>query len=755
MLSRLLISSIAVIGLSIGIYVPVLAQVTSGAITAPSSDGLQEIIVTASKRPERELDVPAAITAFSGDDLLNSGTNSMRDFAGFTPGLQFNSNLSTGAPVIRGITEGLDTSPTVATIINGAPIGSSSSLNFGAQDALDLDPIDFTRVEVLKGPQGTLYGANTLAGLVSYTLREPDLTTSTGTIRVEGAGTDHGSPSESIRGAFGTPLITDVLAVRGSAYYDKEGGFIDNSTRGISDQDKNESWGLHGSVLYKPADKLQIALDGFYQSVKANAADTALYNFKTHAPLNGDLQYDDYLFPTNSKEDYVGLANVSYDLDWANLTSITSYQRLHSDVSLNGSHSALGETIFGVLPLFGGAAFPPPPLASIDHDVVTHKVTEEVRLTSSGTGPLSWIVGAFYSDEDNAYLADVLGHTTTGGTVATLDPAFALDLRSTLKEYSGFANVTYKFFNVFDITGGIRVGKIDQTYHQGFYGSSADAYNTLLAVVLDAPPIPALTPTASSSANAETYLGTLRYHFSDDGMIFARFSTGYRPGGPNLQAPGLPTTFGPDKTGNVELGVKSRFWDGRGSVDVTAYHTTWHDIQVAIATPSGIPGYTSGGDARVEGVESSLNLRPIPQLTLGATFAYSDGKVTEANPAAAGSLAKDDPLPDDPRFSGSLSAQYQVALNTEWNGYASATERLVGARHSAFASSTAFPDYVLPSYNQLDVHAGAKHGIYTLDLFVKNVTDQRAQLAAQTGQGIAEVTVARPRTIGLALTASY
>ena len=755
MLSRLLIFSISAATLTVGINVSASAQVIGGATAQPSSDGLQEIIVTASKRPERELDVPAAITAFSGDDLLNSGTNSMRDFAGLTPGLQFNGNLSSGAPVIRGISEGLDTSPTVATIINGAPIGSSSSLNFGAQDALDLDPIDFTRVEVLKGPQGTLYGANTLAGLVSYTLREPDLTKSTGTIRVEGAGTAQGSGSESIRAAFGTPLIPDQLAVRGSAYYDKDGGYIDNTVRGISDQNKNVSWGLHGSVLYQPVDKLQITLDGFYQDVKADAADWVLYDFKTHQPVNGDLHYDDYLFPTHSKQDYVGLADISYDWDWANLTYITSYQRLLSDVRLNGSHSALGETIFGVLPLFGGAPFPPPPLASIDHDVVTHKASEEIRLTSSGTGPLSWIVGAFYSDEDNAYLADVLGHTTTGATVPTLDPAFALDLRSTLKEYSGFANVTYKFLQSFDITGGIRAGKIDQTYHQGFYGSSADAYNTLLAVVLGAPPIPALTPTASSSENVDTYLGTLRYHFSDDGMIFARISTGYRPGGPNLQAPGLPPTFGPDKTTNVELGVKSRFWEGRGSVDVTAYHTAWHDILVAIATPSGIPGYTSGGDARVEGVESSLNLRPIPQLTLGATVAYSDGKVTEANPAAVGSLAKDDPLPYNPKFSGSLSAQYQVALNTEWNGYASATERLVGSRHSAFASSTAFPDYILPSYNLLDLHAGAKHGIYTIDLFVKNVTDQRAQLAAQTGQGLAEITVARPRTIGIALTANY
>ncbi|WP_174286260.1 TonB-dependent receptor plug domain-containing protein [Sphingomonas bacterium] len=126
--------------------------------------GLNDIIVTANKRSERALEVPGAITAFRGDDLLASGQTSIRDFAAQTPGLQFNNGVGSAAPIIRGLSIGIDTSPTVAIVVNGAPVGSSSSLNFGAQETLDLDPIDIDRVEVLKGPQGTIYALIRSAG---------------------------------------------------------------------------------------------------------------------------------------------------------------------------------------------------------------------------------------------------------------------------------------------------------------------------------------------------------------------------------------------------------------------------------------------------------------------------------------------------------------------------------------------------------------------------------------------------------------
>ncbi len=717
-----------------------------------NTTNLSEIVVTADKRPERVLDVPGAITAIRGPDLLNSGTNSIRDFAGLTPGLQFNNGLGSGAPIIRGLSEGIDTSPTVATVVNGAPIGSSSSLSIGAQDTLDLDPIDISQVEVLKGPQGTLYGANTLGGLISYTLIEPSLTRPQAIARAEVSDTEGGGVNYSLRGAVSGPLVADQLGIRVSGYYDQQSGFIDNSVRGLHDENRSFTWGAHGSILYQPTDRLKITLDGFYQSLKTDAGDVVVYNFTTHQPLQ-DLHYDQYILPSADKQIGAFVGNIEYDLGFATLTSVTSYQSINSDNVQNLAQSATVGTFVHVLPLFGGPSFPAPGAMQLDRVIDTTKETQELRLTSPSDRRLTWIVGGFFTHEDNNYNALFTGRDTSGNVVPTLDPALEESLLSSLTEYSGFINATYKIMPALDVTGGFRIGGIDQRYQQLLSGSDATAYNTLL-VVAGLHPVPAVSTPATSSTTVETYLATLRYHFSPDSMLFARFATGFRPGGPNTVTPGLPATFNPDRTENFEVGLKSRFWDGRGTLEITGYDTRWRDIIVVVQS-GGFAGYTNGGDADIKGVEGSLTLRPVPQLTLAATGAYSDSRVNSVTPAGVTALAVGDPLPYNPKFSGSLSAEYRAQIANDLTGYGSAVYRYSGARHAVFSSSQFAPDYVMPAYSLLDLHVGVEKGPYVVDLFVKNVTDERAQIAANTFFNLAEVTVARPRTFGIAITARY
>ena len=713
---------------------------------------VSEIVVTANKRAERILDVPGAITAFRGDDLLNSGTNSLRDLAGFTPGLQFNNGVGSGAPIVRGLSIGIDTSPTVATVVNGAPVGSSSSLSFGAQETLDLDPIDIDRLEVLKGPQGTLYGASTLGGLISYALREPSLTRPDAIFRSEVSGTKDGDPSYSIRGAVGAPLVADKVAVRASGFYDDRGGFVDNALRNIKDENSSSNWGAHGSVLFTPVDKLRITLDGFYQQLIVDSLDSVAYNFTTQRPRDGDLQYNEYVTPSTKKNTAVGILNIDYDLGFARFTSVTSRQKIDSVDVQNATSGSISSTL-AVLPIFGGAAIPTPSGLQEGRDNRTEKTTQEFRLTSPENQRLTWIVGGFYNFETTNYAASVSGQSSTGALIPTLSPALRFFIASDLEEYSGFANATFKITPKLDVTGGFRVGEIHQTFQQAYSGSDAIALNTVLTLT-KAPPVPALTPINRESDGVHTFLGTLRYHFSPDGMVFARYSTGFRPGGPNIVAPGLPATFQPDRTKNYETGVKSRFWGGRGSIDVTGYYEQWDDI-IVVASTGGLAGYTNGGAARIYGVESAFTLRPIPQLTLSATYAYSDAEITRADPAATGILAKGDRLPYDPRSSGSVSAEYRAPLVGDWTGYASGALRYNGPRDSVFRSSAATLDYRLPSYTLLDLHAGVERGPYAVDLFIKNVTDERAQLAANPFFNLAEVIVQRPRTVGLAVTLRY
>jgi iron complex outermembrane receptor protein len=731
---------------------PIPSSATSETGAAANDQGISDIVVTASKRSERALEVPGAITAFRGEDLLASGATSIRDFAALTPGLQFNNSVGSGAPIIRGLSIGIDTSPTVATVVNGAPIGSSSSLNFGAQETLDLDPIDFDRVEVLKGPQGTVYGANTLGGLISYTLHQPSLSKTEVIARGEVSTTRHGDLSYSTRAAIGAPLVTDVLAARLSGFYDKRGGFIDNAARGIKNENSAASYGGHGALLFQPTDQLHISLDGLFQHLTADAGDVVVYNFADKQPRNGGLRYDEYVLPSTVKNTTVGILNVDYDFGFANLTSVTSRQYIHSIDVQNASSGSLANTL-AVLPRFGGPALPTPRAVQLGRDNTVHKTTQELRLTSPGDQRFSWILGGYYNHETTRYLASYSGQTTTGALLPTLAPALLFTVNAKLEEYSAFVNGTFKITPQLDVTGGFRIGQIKQNFTQTFSGSDSVPLNTVLKLT-GANPIPFATAPASSKDKPKTYLATLRYHFSPDGIVFGRFSTGYRPGGPNLPTPALAPTFNSDKTQNYEAGFKTKLFGGRGSLDITGYYERWKDILVVV-TSGGLSGYANGGTARIYGLEAAFSLRPVPPLTLNATFAYSKGKILNASPVTKGTLAAGDPLPYNPAISASFSAEYRAPVSQNWEGYASGAVHYSDDRYSVFRSRTVSPTYKLPEYALVDFRLGMQNEKLMFEVFARNVFDSRAQLAANPFYNLAEVTVARPRTFGISGTIKY
>jgi outer membrane receptor protein involved in Fe transport len=722
----------------------------SPALASPPE--LTEVIVTASKRREREGDVAGALTVFSGASLLDQGYTSFKDYAGLTPGLQVVGPFGSGEPIIRGISAGSDTGALVGIVVDGAPIGSSSSLtSVGALDALDLDPIDFSRVEILKGPQGTLYGANTLAGLISYTLTEPDLQQGSAVVRGSRSATEDGEPSYTVRGAVSLPVLSDELGVRLSAYREVDGGFIDNSMLGIPNQDEADHWGAMASALFKPSDALRIMVTGFFQDYGA-VPDKVLYDPKTHQPVDGELSYDSPVYPTSSKRTRVGLATIDYDLGFATLTSVTSYQRVETADQLNGMGGGLA-TVLQIAPAFGGQPFPPPGALAMGTGTDVRKFTQEARLASSGPSPLQWLVGGYYSDESDDDYEPMVGRTGTGAVLPSLDPAIYFNLPSTYREYSAFADLTYKLTQAFELTGGIRLGHIDQSYAQYFGGSDAPAYDAILTY-LGAAPTPFSVPVSRSSQNITNYLATARYHITRDTMVYARFATGFRPGGPNTRINGLPPAFQPDKTQDYELGAKSAFWDGRGALDLTGYYMRWNGILLPIQA-NGIDGLGNGGNAESYGVEANLMLRPLERLTLNATVAESHAHIVSTDSNAAGAVGIGDPLPYDPQWSGSLAADYRVPIRGEWAGDFGATYRYDGSRHSGFESSLEIPDYVLPSYSLLDLRAGLESDRIDLTLYADNITNDRAELGATTAFGPTEITIERPRTIGAMVTVRF
>lgn len=728
---------------------PTCAWAQSGAPAEDAaSDSSGDIIVTANKRAERQLDVPSAITAFRGSDLLDDGYTSLKDYLALTPGVQVSQAGGGGTPVIRGLTTGTNLGAIVGIVIDGAPVGPSSSFNLGGANSTDLDPIDLERVEVLKGPQGTLYGANTLGGLVSYTFARPNLSDVTAIARGELSGTENGGTNYSIRAAVSAPIVRDKLGARVSGYIDRPGGFVDNDVAGINDFNRQRNWGINGSLRFEPTSDLSINIVGFHQRVNQAGQDYVVYNANGQ-PLN-DLRYDQQLYNKYRKTSDVLIGTIDYDLGFGNLTSVSSYQKIDSYILLNAL------TFTAQLPfftLFGGAAVPPGTAAGADAKGPIKKFSQELRLASSGDGPLQYVVGAFYTHEKARTSTNVTGFDPNFVTVPTLDPALGFGVNDTYKEIAGFGNLTYKFSDAFDLTGGLRIGRINQSYNQTFYGSDSAAFNTFL-VLQGLTPVPADTGTTRGAETVKTYLLTARYRFSPDGMIYARYATGFRPGGPNFSVPGLPASFDADSTENFEGGVKTKFWGGKGTIDVSAFYMRWKDILIQVSS-GGLNAYTNGGNARVYGVEGSLSLQPVEGLTLAGTLSYNDGKITSIDPLAAASIGVGDPLPNSPKWSGSLALDYRTPVSGEWQAVVGATAKFVGQRHATLRSSILQPDYLIPKYALFDLRAGVESDHVDISLFVRNLTDKRAQLSATTANGINEVVVQRPRTIGASVTFKY
>ena len=232
-------------------------------------------------------------------------------------------------------------------------------------------------------------------------------------------------------------------------------------------------------------------------------------------------------------------------------------------------------------------------------------------------------------------------------------------------------------------------------------------------------------------------------------MVYFRFATGFRPGGPNDAIPGIAATFQPDTTMDYEVGWKTSFWAGRGYFDLNLFNIDWDNIQVQTVI-EGLAGETNAGGAVSRGVEASLDLQPVPGLTLHAGGAYDYAKYTQDLPGGLG--LSGDPLPNAPKWSGNLSANYEWPLVGAWRAFVGGDVRYVSQRNTLPVHDTSLPDYVLPAYTSADLQAGVRYGGLTATVFVRNVGDERAQLSGLSVSPIASyVIVSRPRTIGVRL----
>ena len=706
-----------------------------------------EIVVTAQKRAQTLIDVPQAVSVIGGAALEQQHADTFSDYLKLVPGLQIDeSTPGASRLIVRGVNTG-GVASTVGVYVDETPFGSSSGLANGAVLAGDFDTFDLDRIEVLRGPQGTFYGASSLSGVLKFITRLPSTTGVTVRGRVGVEAVDGGDMGYYGNLAANLPL-TDDLAFRASGTYRKNGGFIDSIGTGGSDRAKNindsKSYGGRGSLLYRPTDAISLRLSAIVQNIKADASSVIESDPDTLERLYGRLSQSQFIPQFTDVKYRVYNGTATFDLGFADLTSSTSYgtqkQQLRGDLT-NGL-SPLITTIFGVPNEFYQG-----------QDTNSKKFTEEARL-SHESDRLDWLLGVYYTREKGLISQDLIA--VEPGTLTPIEglPVLgAADLSSRYRELAGFANVTLHLTDRFDLDLGGRYSRNRQSAVQVTDGVLAGGPNTL--------------PTARSKEKVFTYSVAPRFELNPNASIYARVAKGFRPGGPNVLPPGAPpeiANYESDSVVSYEAGIKAQTADRRFSVDAAAFHIDWKNVQL-FTIINGFGANANGGGAKSDGVELTATARLIQGLNLSGNAAYTKAKLTRDTDIGG---LEGDRLPFTPKFSAGLNGDYRWTL-------ANSTEAYVGAslRHVSRQSGDFDADYReefgrqrrIRSYNVVDLNAGLDFGRLTLDAYVQNLGNSAGRTST-TGttvfgsfpiypNGAIGTGVIRPRTIGVSLTASY
>ncbi|GFE82523.1 TonB-dependent receptor [Steroidobacter agaridevorans] len=717
------------------------ALLTSTLAHAEEQFQLEEVIVTASKRAESSRDVAGAVAALGREQLEAINASNFQDFATYVPGVSsLGLGIGQNQVVVRGVTTGAQSSSTVALLVDEIPIGSSSAFAQGAY-ALDYNAFDLQRIELLSGPQGTLYGASAMGGLLKYVTQAPDLGIFEERLQAEVSSSRHGRSNYAGRMAINAPVIRDQLGVRAVAYLEDSGGVIDDPARGRNDVDSAKAVGGRFSVLGKLGEHADIRLSATYQDIERDGS-TLVDRYVTGQPVRGEYEQSVLLDEPLEQNIQLYSAVINWDLSWATLTSATGWQEL--ELSTDADNTALYGALFRT-----GTAVPfNTPVSNR-----TEKFTQELRLASPTGGSFEWLVGAFYADEDSRNETQLRNWLDPDGNLGGV-PLFKGVIPTKYEEIAVFGTGAVHFSERFDVALGVRYSEDRQDYRQLFQGVVSNPLN----------PFAITESGATSKESVTTYLFSPRFRLSEGVLLYGRVASGYRPGGPNfvtVNSSGQPIgnpTFDPDSLWNYEVGTKTTFLNGRATLDASVYLIDWSDIQLTV-NRGGVNQLENGGEAQVKGVELSGRYMPISGLTLGGSATYTDAQLTQDSPALG---ARDGQrLPLSPRFSSALTADYLFPVGQRAEGLMGVSYRYLGERTSGFDGSPVRPQYDLDAFSLVDLRVGVRLEAFDVRLFVDNVFDELGEVSAlSTARTVnpaapVRVSIAQPRTIGLSITMNF
>ena len=706
------------------IPVSVMAQTVEA---PPSSDTRtqaridEDIVVTATRRTARLQDVPLSVTAYDQDDLDELGIVGYEGIAQNTPGIVVNrptqnfNNFTSRGINTNGYSAGLQSA--VAIYVDELPISAN-----GNSTILDPNLYDVERVEFLRGPQGTLFGSNSLAGAMRILTRAPVLDEFQASASVDLGLTGSSSVRQRYNAMLNVPIIQDEVGLRVTGYYRNEDGWVDNIGTGISDSNSLEAYGGRASLLFQPTDRLKLRLLASYENSKP--ADSGL----TNPALGKFVRRSDRPDLFSGKLTNYN-ATLNYEFDFAELVSSSTLSKFDQAFVLD-----LAGTF--------GQAFP----FGLDAYAYDDLFVQETRLVSRHSGPVDWVVGFFYFDKrrtvDFAYRSSPEFLAARNLTGLTDEYYQRFSSYTDQHELAGFGEVSYHFTDNFWVTGGLRYGSTDVQSFTSAGGYNSD-YLTLALFGLSNRAL-TVTPIAAAEglkvkANRLSYKASVSWKPSSDLTTYATISTGFRTPVVNARA-GLASTIDPtdlvipdgadsDSVTNYEAGVKGRWLNGNLTANIAVYYIDWKNIQVqANRVSDSVQFATNIGGAESYGLEFEFLARPVEGVSLTLNGSFNEAKV---NRLTASEAAISGAVPGvrlaSPHFQGSATLRYDFALANGKSAFAALNAAHVGSFPNQFPNVPGQPNVPVATFDFTDawtnvnLFAGVKLGTVDLTAYVENV----------------------------------
>jgi len=796
--------------------------------------GLEEIVVTAEKRDSTVQATAISLTALSADDFKNQDIASVEDIAGKVPGI----SIRTAGPgqteyEMRGLSAGGGTAATVGFYLDETPL-SANAVALNGRTVIDADLFDLNHAEVLRGPQGTLYGSGSMGGTIKLVTNQPKLGTFEGATDASISDTSHGSTNGGGSLMLNFP-VGDTVALRivatekytsgwidrivgdpnsfpspsepsytasapanCGAYYCLRGNVADAPvTKVIKGANIERFSSARGSVLWKPSDQLSVTGTVMYQDIRADGYNNFQLNpggLAIYQPYDQQEPYFDYFKLSSLK--------VEYAFDGATLTSATSYWK--RDVLQSTDSTEALQNINNVTHLVNGSYVPYFIQNLYEEEDPTTQFSEELRLTSTGTGALSWVGGLYFANLHSGYItynqAPAYATALTCGLPSAANPQagycaspagyinstlrfpdptqpqypspqaanpngviFNDNNPNVLKQEAIFGELGYKFVEDLKLTTGLRVFHYTLDNHAdqaGLGTASVNQDHTILDQSL-----------AGTSVLPKV---NLSYTPTGDLTIYSTLAKGSRPGGTNLPIP-LPSqavlnvnqfayncgvgavsvssqpSFTPDSVWSLEVGEKARFDDRRFMVNADLYYIKWTDIQQVLSLTCGYPYNTNAGNAKSYGPELEMSAMIVDGLTLDLSGSYTQAFIGDPTAAAeASGISPGTRVLNVPKYTWVAGINYNTALTSTLNGSFHLGSSTTGPSADQAAVRT-----TLPSYSLVDARAGISGGAWTASLFGTNLTNKVAlqtinnTVFAWQTYAITRVSTNQPRTIGV------